>query len=38
MKVIIGDKTIEANIMEREKAEEKYDNAIASGKHAVKLS
>ena len=31
MKVTIGDKTIEANIMEKEKAEEKYENAIAAG-------
>lgn len=31
MKVTIGDKTIEANIMEKEKAEKKYENAIASG-------
>ena len=31
MKVTVGDKTIEAKIMEKEKAKEKYDDAIASG-------
>jgi len=31
MKVSIGDKTIEANILEKEKAQDKYDDAVASG-------
>jgi hypothetical protein len=35
MKVTVGDKTIEANIMEKEKAQDKYDNAIASGNQAA---
>lgn len=37
MKVTVGDKTIEAKIMEKEKAQEKYDNAIASGNAAAML-
>jgi len=35
MKVSVGEKTIEANIMEKEKAQDKYDNAVSSGNHAV---
>jgi len=35
MKVSIGDKTIEANIMEKEKAQDKYDNAVSSGNQAA---
>jgi len=37
MKVTVGDKTIEAKIMEKEKAQEKYDNAIASGNAAAMM-
>lgn len=35
MKVSIGYKTIEANIMEKEKAQDKYDNAVSSGNQAA---
>jgi hypothetical protein len=35
MKVTIGQKTIEANIEEKEKAQDKYDNAVSAGNHAV---
>jgi len=35
MKVTVGGKTIEANIMEKEKAQDKYDNAISSGNQAA---
>ena len=38
MNVTIGDKTIQTKIMEKGKANEKYENAVASGNHAVKLS
>jgi hypothetical protein len=38
MTITIGNKTIEGKIMEKYKAKEKYDDAIASGKAAVKLS
>ena len=31
MKITVGDKTIEAKIMEKEKAQDKYNDAIASG-------
>jgi len=31
----IGDKEIEAKVMEKEKAQEKYDDAVSSGKAAV---
>jgi hypothetical protein len=31
MVVTVGDKTIEAKIMENEKAQDKYDNAVAAG-------
>ena len=37
MKVMIGDKTIEANIMEKEKAQDKYDNAVSSGNQAAMM-
>ena len=37
MKVTIGKKTIEAKILEKEKAEEKYDNAVASGYSAAMM-
>ena len=36
--VKIGDKTIETQIMEKKEAEEKYDDAIASGHTAVKVN
>ena len=35
MDITIGDKTIQAKIMEKEKAKEKYDDAIASGNSAA---
>ena len=35
MKVTVGKKTIEANILEKEKAQDKYDNAVASGNSAA---
>jgi len=38
MTITIGNKTIEGKIMKKEKAKEKYDDAIASGKAAVKLT
>ena len=31
MQVTVGDKTITTKVMETEKAQEKYDDAIASG-------
>ena len=36
--ITIGEKTIEGKIMGKEKAEEKYDDAIASGNTAAKLN
>ena len=38
MLITIGDKTIEAKVMEKEKAEQKYDDAIAAGNMAALLS
>ena len=35
MTIVIGDKEIEAKIMEKEKAKEKYEDAVASGNTAV---
>ena len=37
MIITIGDKTIESEIMGKEKAQEKYDDALASGKAAALL-
>jgi hypothetical protein len=37
MRLTIGDKTVEAMIMQKEKAQEKYDDAIAAGSAAVIL-
>ena len=37
LKVTLEDKTIEGRVMEKEKAKEKYDDAVASGKAAVLL-
>jgi len=34
----VGDRQVEASVMEKEKAQEKYDDAIAEGKAAVLLS
>jgi hypothetical protein len=34
----VGDKEVYAEIMEKEQAEKEYDDAIASGKTAVKLN
>ena len=36
--VKVGDKTIEAEVMEKKQAEEKYDDAVAAGHTAVKLN
>ena len=36
--VKVGDKTIEAEVMEKKQAEEKYDDAMAAGHTAVKLN
>ena len=36
--VKVGDRTIEAEIMEKKQAEEKYDDAVAAGNTAVKLN
>jgi hypothetical protein len=38
MMITIGDKTIEAKIMENEKAEQVFDDAIASGNTAAMVS
>lgn len=38
MQITLGDKTIEAKVMEKEKAEEKYDDAIAAGNMAALLA
>ena len=38
MLIIVGDKTIEAKIMENEKAEQVFDDAIASGNTAAMVS
>ena len=38
MMITIGEKTIEARIMENEKAEQVFDNAMASGNTAYKVS
>ena len=38
MTITIGEKTIYGKIMEKKKAQEKYDDAIASGKAAVNLT
>jgi hypothetical protein len=35
LKFTIGEKTIEAKIVEKEKAKQQYDDAIAGGKAAV---
>ena len=37
MQVTVGDKTINTKVMEKEKAQEKYDDAIASGNQATML-
>jgi hypothetical protein len=37
MKITVGEKTIEAKIMEKEKAQEKYDSSITSGKIATMM-
>ena len=37
MQLTVGDKTIEAKVMENEKAEEKYDDQIAKGNVAALL-
>ena len=37
LKVTLEDKTIEGKVMEKTKAKEKYDDAIAQGKAAVML-
>ena len=37
MKITVGDKMIEAKIMEKEKAQEKYDDAISSGNMGVMM-
>ena len=38
MIITLDDKVIESKIMQKEKAEEKYDDAIASGKSAFLLN
>jgi predicted solute-binding protein len=38
MSVTIEEKTIETKIMEKKKAEEKYDDAVAAGNTAAKMS
>lgn len=38
MVITIDDKTIEAKILEKEKAKEKYDDAIASGNSAALMN
>ena len=38
MLITLGDKTIEAKVMEKEKAQQKYDDAIAAGNMAALLS
>ena len=38
MKAKIGENTIETKVMEKEKAKERYDDAIAAGHTAVKLN
>lgn len=38
MQITLGDKTIEAKVMEKEKAEEKYDDAMAAGNMAALLA
>ena len=38
MVVTIADKTIEAKILEKEKAKEKYDDAIAAGNSAALMN
>ncbi len=35
LKITLGDKTIEGKVMEKNKAKEKYDDALAQGKAAV---
>ncbi len=35
MKVTVGEKTIEAQILEKEEAKDKYDDSIAQGKQAT---
>jgi hypothetical protein len=37
LNVQIGDKTVEGKVIKKEKAEEKYDDAIAAGHTAVKM-
>ena len=37
MQVTVGDKTINTKVMEKEKAQEKYDDAIAAGNQATML-
>jgi len=37
MQVTVGDKTINTKVMEKEKAQEKYDDAIAAGNQATIL-
>jgi Ca-activated chloride channel family protein len=37
LNVKIGDKTVEGKVIKKEKAEEKYDDAIAAGHTAVKM-
>ena len=37
IKITVGDKTIEAKIMEKEKAQDKYNDAIASGNMGVMM-
>ena len=32
MKITVGEKTIESIVMEKDKAKEKYDDAVAAGK------
>ena len=38
MNVTMGDRNIQTKIIDKDKANEKYENAVASGNHAVKLS
>jgi hypothetical protein len=35
MKVVVGGRTVEAKVMEKEKAQGKYDNAVAAGNTAA---